>query len=122
MSILFIALASICNAIMNKGLFHFHKSIFPQGVIWWNSQISWRNKYINSDTKQGRRKILNTNINYPVQLTDSFHFFKMLLIVFICLSIVTYKPIINMLLDVLIYGTVWNITFSLFFDKILAKN
>jgi hypothetical protein len=106
---------------MDKGLFHFHKSIFPQGSIWWNSQISWRNKYVNSDTKQGKRKILNTNINYPVQLTDSFHFFKMLLIVFMCLSIVTYKPIINSLLDVLLYGTIWNITFSLFFNRVLTS-
>jgi hypothetical protein len=120
MSILFITLAAICNAVMDKSMFHFHKSIFPK-VVWWDGVNSWRNKYRMGNDRYGRRKILNTNINYPVQLTDAFHFFKMLSIVFICLSIVTYSTVFNTLLDVILYGTIWNVTFSLFFDRILVK-
>jgi hypothetical protein len=131
-SLLFIVLAAICNAIMDKTQFHYHRSIFySMGLdrYWWNGAISWRNKYVDHDVTRGRRKLLESHINYPVQLTDAFHFFKMLMIIFVCCSIITFNPcdafvncsmgILNFSIILLVYGIFWNTTFSLFFKHIL---
>lgn len=119
-SILFIFLASLCNSIMDKTSHHFHKSIFKNlNPVWWNAEISWKNKYILLDPKNGRRKLLF--FNYPVQLTDAWHFFKTLMIIFICLAIIFYQSIFNWYFDLLIFGTCWNLTFSLFYSY-LFKN
>ena len=132
LSFVFIILAAICNAIMDKTQFHYHRSIFYTWNLnryWWNGAVSWRNKYINHDVSQGRRKILNSHLNYPVQLTDAFHFFKMLMIIFLCCSIITFNPcdvfidctihVVNFLLILLFYGIIWNTTFKIFFKYIL---
>jgi len=126
-SFIFIILASICNAIMDTCNHHFHISIFNHSklkAIWWNGEISWKNKYIGGDPIYGRTKI-------PVQLTDAFHFFKMLMIIFICLSIITFDKckiiincnynIYNFLIILIVYGFFWNTIFSLFYKYILIK-
>lgn len=121
-------LASICNAVMDTSDHHFHTSIFKnKNPMWWNAEVSWKNKYVDGNPQLGFRKIWK-NINYPVQLTDSWHFFKMWMIVFITISIVTFKdqlfqstnPIYT-LFYILIYGIIWNSIFSLFYNKILRK-
>lgn len=127
-SLICIALAAVCNAIMDIIVHHYHKSIFTNKKYfkgyWWNGSSSWKNKYIDGDITKGRRKIKGTNINYPVQLTDAWHFFKMWMIVFICASIVTFPgglPIYKLAILFLTYGALWNNTFSLFYNKILIK-
>ena len=135
-SIIFIILASICNAIMDITSFHFSISIFNKlnPGVWWPT-ISWKNKYEDFDPKIGRAKW--GKVLVPVQITDAWHFFKMLLIIFICTSIVTYDfefiimlntaiglaiPLKLVWIEALgIYGTLWNVTFSLFYDKILRR-
>jgi len=132
LSFIFIFLAAICNSIMDITNHHFSDSIFSKlNHTWWNGEISWKNKYINREYKWGRRKLFNTKINFPVQLTDAFHFFKTLMIVFICLSIITFDKChfykycnitaINYLMGLIIYGTLWNLTFSLFYNSLLKK-
>lgn len=125
-SLIFLILAAICNAVMDVTQFHYEKSIFKKiNRWWWDGTISWRNKYIDLNPLNGRIKIKNTNINYPVQLTDAFHFFKMLMVVFNCLSIITFVncsyTFLSFIILLLIYGTVWNMTFSLFYNKILKN-
>jgi hypothetical protein len=140
-SLIFLLLAAICNAIMDICAHKFNSSIFtkhPKKIKkaswyrWWNGYYSWRNKYNNDDPYYGRRKLWNTEINYPVQFTDSWHLFKMLMIIFIVLSIITYNGFLYVFLKSLqlpllrwielsIYGTIWNVTFSLFYHKILKK-
>jgi hypothetical protein len=123
-SLSFFILASICNSIMDTSSHHFHTSIFKKlNPIWWDGEISWKNKYVNGNPSLGFRKIWR-DINYPVQLTDCWHFFKTLMIIFLTLSVVTFDSnlIINFyyyILYLIIYGIVWNIVFSLFYDKIL---
>lgn len=123
-SFLFLILASFCNAVMDTCAHHYYKSVFSKhNPYFWNADISWVNKYINRDSSLGRKKIYK-NINYPVQFTDSWHLFKMLMIIFITLSIVTFdcSVILNYkyyLLYICIYGCLWNCTFSLFYNKIL---
>lgn len=135
-SMLFIILASICNAVMDITSFQFHKSVFKDlNKYIWYPKFSWRNKYIDFNFKKGRAKWGPFKI--PVQLTDSWHFLKMLMIIFICTSIVTYDFEFIVMLNSLVglpiplnwiklealglYGLLWNVPFSLFYDKVLRK-
>lgn len=95
-------------------------------MLWWDGDISWKNKYVDGDTEKGRIKWF-FGINKPVQLTDAFHFFKMLMIIFICFSIVCgvfssleHEWYIFLLLFIS-YGITWNVVFSRFYDKILIN-
>lgn len=126
-SFVFIILAAICNAIMDVVCQHHNTSIFQKYKIgfWSDAYLeSWKNKYIDGDPKRGRVKWY-FGLNKPVQITDAFHFFKMLMIICICLSIITFTGCgyvwYYLLLELVIYGTLWNISFSLFYDKILKK-
>lgn len=117
MSFLLVSIAAICNAIMDVTQFHYHKSIFNRDGIsesFWNGAISWRNKYINGDFKQGRN-------NIPVWFTDAFHFFKSSMIVCLCLAIITHETIVNFWIDFIILGTLWNLFFRMFYKHILRK-
>jgi len=58
----------------------YHQSIFKKFKHIWFSYDSWKNKYVNRDPKQGRVKfnVLGIQIIKPVQLTDWWHFSKMM--------------------------------------------
>lgn len=137
LSLLFLMLASICNSIMDKTSHHFHKSVFKKmkNSNWWNPTESWKLKYVDGIVENGRVKwnILGFKFNKPVQVTDAWHFFKSLMIIFMCTSIVlmtlslpfTIKDIydcmdyvLNFILHLLITGFIWNKTFTLFYHKI----
>lgn len=123
-SCIFIFLAAICNAVMDVSLFHWHKSIFTKKGFarhWWDGTISWKNKYVDGEESLGRKewRILNMIFIKPVQLTDAFHFFKMLMWGFIIISVVVYKPLINIYLDFVILSTVFIQTFNLFYNRVL---
>jgi hypothetical protein len=131
-SLIFWVLASICNSIMDKTNHHYSKSIFVKlNPMWWDGEISWKNKYIDGDSTLGLRKLfpksngLLGKINYPVQLSDAWHFFKTLMIIFLVLSVITFdSSSLTSFTDYLIifisYGVIWNIIFSLFYDKFLV--
>jgi hypothetical protein len=128
-SLLFFCLAAICNAVMDACVHYGEDTIFIKWGLntnFWDGEWSWRNKYIGFDPKNGRRKIKGTSINIPVQFTDSWHLFKMFMIIFICLSIVFFEstPGCNWLwylLMFIVYGIAWNLTFNLFYNKLLIK-
>jgi hypothetical protein len=131
-SLIFWVLASICNSIMDKTNHHYSKSIFVKlNPMWWDGEISWKNKYINGDSTLGLRKLfpksngLLGKINYPVQLSDAWHFFKTLMIIFLVLSVITFdSSSLTSFTDYLIifisYGVIWNIIFSLFYNNFLV--
>lgn len=135
--LIFFALAGMCNAIMDTLDHHHDKSIFSKfkrNTMWWNFHEGWRNKYIDRDPKKGRVKWIG-NINKPVQITDAWHFFKMLMIVFAAASVViallnphvmylvkfsdSWNYIANVILHMLVMGSVRNLTFSLFYNRLL---
>lgn len=146
-SLLLFILASICSASMDTVLFHYEKSIFvkfnkPQ---YFNSYVSWTNKYIDGDFKKGLRKLFKKfktrfkilkwigNIDYPAFLTDAFHLFKTTMIFLTVGAIISYRPTLSYfdldlckpllyLFDFVLFGTLWNCSFSLFFNKLLVKN
>ena len=116
-TITLIFLAAICNAIMYVTQFKFYRSIFNDelfNVKWWNPEISWRNKYKDSNPSLGRN-------NKLVWFTDAFHFFKSSMIVLFALAIISYDIIIEWWIDLFIIGFTWNTTFSLFYKHLLKK-
>lgn len=119
-SLIFLALSGLCNAIMDTITYHYDRSIFYElsGYKWWNPKISWNNKYNKDGT---RKKWLWGLIKKPVQVTDAWHLFKMLMLIFIVVSIVTYKGMELWYFLPLSYIT-WNGTFVLFYRYILKVN
>jgi len=133
-SLLIFILASICSASMDKCQFHYEKSVFTvfENPSYWNSDVSWENKYIDRDFKKGMRKCLWGLFDYPVLLTDFWHLMKSSMIALMVLSIVFYEPTLSYfnfglcqpilwIFDFILFGIAWNLVFNLFFNRILAK-
>lgn len=140
-NIILMFIAALCNAIMDKVDHHFSKSIFnriksPKWRLWFNENDGWKNKYVDRDPNKGRVKwkIFGIEFNKPVQLTDAWHFFKMLMIFAISMipsynlcemevflvNIDQFNYVLNLLLYWTIFGTTWNITFyRIFYNGIL---
>ncbi len=119
-SSIFIILAAICKAVMDKIQFHFSKSIFKDNKdIWWNPQISWKNKWKNGDPNQGESFFGSST--FLVFVTDAWHFFQFLFLSFIFLGVVFYSTMISWYLDFFIYHIAFGIVFELFFSKIFKK-
>ena len=121
--------ASICNAVMDITSHKFHQSIFNSSKfnpLFWNPSVSWKNKYINGDVNQGRKQwiIFGLKINIHPSFTDSWHLFKSIMIFCLMGAVVLYNShgLIYDLGLFIIYGISWNITFSLFYKRILKKN
>jgi len=130
----FYCLSGICDAVIDTLQFHYSKSIFTDyNEQWWNPAISWTNKYVDHDVNKGLKKITILGfitIDYPVQLTDAFHFFKMWREVFntaaitsaLCVgtNFTSLKWYIVLIFFCLV-GEARNKVFNLFFNKILIK-
>jgi len=127
-SLFFISLAAICNAIMDNILFHYYKSIFKNSRFqqWANPDHSWMNKWKNGDITQGE-KFLGSSTVF-VWITDLWHFSQSLMLIFICLAIINYTPIFSLLenewdiiLDFILLKTTFSVIFEVFWKKILNK-
>ena len=145
---LLIFIAAACNAVMDTVDHHFNDSIFDnikdkKKRLWFNSNQGWRNKYVDRDVKKGRIKwtILGFKFNKPVQITDSWHFFKMLMIFLICMipaldmvlmhsnMLISWNfqyfeisPIYNLFIHWGLLGIVWNLSFfRVFYNYLLLK-
>jgi len=132
-SLILISIASILNAAMDVVSHHYHDSFFSllDNDNYFNPKKSWKNKYVNGDVSQGRKKFLGVTIH--VSFTDFWHLCKSLMIVLICISIAVSNPIflfplqktvwiielMNIITHVFIYGVAWNVMFSLFYNKVL---
>jgi len=122
---LLVVLASISNAIMDITAHKFHISIFKNlNPQYWNSEISWQNKYIDGDSTKGRVKWF-LNIDKPVQLTDAWHLFKSLMIIFLCGAIGVGCYInLNLFESFILFltiGVTWNLTFSMFYHNFFLR-
>lgn len=78
LSVLCVAAAAVCEAVMDTLQFHYTHSVFYhfQNKRFWNPEESWRNKYRNADPLAGPRFPGSTTIF--VGLTDAWHMFKLL--------------------------------------------
>jgi len=120
MSIIFIILASACNAIMDVLSTRYYVSIFSKfnNRQFWNWEISHTNKWQWGDKANGEKFFLSsTMLSF---LTDGWHLFKFIMIVCISCAIIFYKPIFGWW-DIILFNCAWGITFELFYTKILIK-
>ncbi len=128
-SIILIALAAICNAVMDICSHHYYFSVFTRfNGKYWNANVSWANKYVGGDPAYGRKKWFFGMFNIHVAFTDSWHLFKSLMIVFL-ISAIPFCPTNELGIENWMYysaviiagGTVWNLTFNLFYNHLLRK-
>lgn len=145
--VLFVMVAAISSAIQDVNKNHWHQSIFNQpkntkkifGWVWnrWFEPESWLNKYKFRMPTQGKIKfkILFFRIHI-VQLTNGWHFFKMIkigawLIAAFWFGMIAwfYNQFNPDLTGWITTGSgivaggalVWNLIFNLFLDKIFRK-
>lgn len=146
-SLILVALAAASNSVMDTVDHHQSKSIFSKlkDQKWWNAKNGWKNKYVDYDydaslnlpLRRVKWHIFGITFNKPVQLTDSWHFFKMLMIVFMCLSTIIFpytvycycdgyniwEIILAVIIWLLVLGITWNLTFSWTYNKLfILKN
>ena len=134
-SLIFIMLAGIFNAGMDKIAFTFDKSVFslfnPQ---FWDVRISWKNQW-KQPLQPSKNHWYYFGILHPpyeerfpfstyflVFLTDGWHLFKTLWLFFVILTVVSYTPIISFWWDALILYTVYGVTFTAFYSKFFTKD
>lgn len=131
-SIIFIAVAGMSEAIMDKVQFHWHKSIFPYNPrrypeSFWNPYHSWKNKY--SDNTYSTPKFPGSTSIF-VFATDAWHLFKFIRNLSTSISIMTalismsyyslgLNPIIGSILLTSILRVIYGISFTVFFNKFL---
>lgn len=122
-TIILIIIAATCNAVMDIISHKYTVSIFSRYddifiEQWWNPVHSWKNKY-----KASRKKWYK-----PVQFSDAWHTFKTIMIFCLMAAVITFdldnynifnNKFLNFLIIYGILGTTWNLTFSLFYKKIL---
>lgn len=104
--ILFVALAAVCNAVMDSiESEHVYGTIFKNmRPEFWHKRNSWdKSKVI------GKWKF------------DGWHIFKSMMLVFYFLSIVVYVQIVHWAIDIAIATGVWTLIFNLFYNQILKK-
>ena len=90
-------LAGISEGVMDTIQFHYSTSIFFhfKKQLFWDPEISWKNKYKNGDPKQGAK--FPFSITLLVGLTDAWHFFKLLRNLFIFIGVLFLALPINSL-------------------------
>jgi hypothetical protein len=99
----------------------FDVSIFRNfsNKLFWDWRISWRNKWENG-FKLNREKFLFSSSIF-VFLTDAWHLFKALMLLFLILSIYFYVPIFG-ILDIPFFFISWGITFELLYNIYFIKD
>jgi len=126
--VLLIIVAGISKSIMDTVDFHFNESIFStlKKKMWWNESEGWKNKYKDRDPSKGRA--FPGSLTWLVWITDSWHFFQMIMLSSLFISI-TLSLTICLSLQwywwILIFFTSKGLmtgTFELFWSKVWKKN
>jgi len=120
MSLFFFVLVAICNACMDVLSTRYNVSIFGnlKNKQFWDWRLSWKNKWKAGDIRKGEKFLFSsTMLSF---LTDGWHLFKALMIIFISCTIIFYKPIFG-LWDIVLFNCAWGITFEFFYSKVLIK-
>lgn len=131
LSILFLALAGMCNAVMDKIVFHWDDSIFKGSKLdWWaNPEVSYKNKWKNNSNSSGGEKFPGSSTVF-VWVTDLWHFAQSFMISFFVLAALFYGDGIinyfdnnwfNIFIDFMVLKSAFSLTFELFWSVILKK-
>jgi hypothetical protein len=126
--LLLVVISAICKAVADKIAHHFGISIFStfKNQMFWDTRISWLNKYVNNDVKQGFKKIkiLGFSFTKPIVFSDAWHLYKSSMIVTLILAICLYPVMILTgfwYVDFIILGTAWNLSFNFAYNVWLVK-
>lgn len=115
--------AAILNAVMDTIAIKYNKSIFPKLFPtknqFFNPSVSWKNKYKNNDPTLGPKFFGSTT--FLAFTTDAWHLAKSLMLILLFIGVVCYLPIINPVLDIILFYIVFGATFELFWSKIFVK-
>ena len=120
MSIIFVILAAFCNALMDVLSTRYDISVFRDSKYnkFLDWRISWKNKWKNGSILNGERFFLSST--WLVFLTDGWHLAKSLMLAFVSLAIIFYKPIFGQV-DVFLFCIIWGVVFEVSYNKILVK-
>lgn len=117
--LILLAIAGTAMAIMWTLQFHFDGSWFSKFPKM-NPLISWKNKYKNGDPKQGDKFFLSSTL--LAWTTDAFHFFQMLMLNSIFVSMAMSSHISKYpIADFIILKTAMTFTFQFMFVLFTKK-
>lgn len=119
LTLFLVFLSAICNAVMDVITYRFDTSIFSKVVrLKWfiDPKVSWRNKYKNGDPSQGPKFPFSTTL--LCFITDAWHLIKNIMLVLLYVGITCYIPIINPVLDVILYYIVFGVTFEICWSRL----
>ena len=122
LGLLFVAAASVSEAIMDKIQFHYDISRFSQykyKQTFWNPNLSWVNKWKDSSAKE--EKFLGSSSIF-VFTTDAWHLFKFFrnTFLFIGLPLLSFGSM-NIILAAILARIIYGLVFTICFDKLLIK-
>jgi len=103
-------LASILNGAMDSNFNMFSSSVFStfKNQNFWNPSLSWVNKWKDGDRANGERFFGSST--FLVWTTDSWHLIKMIFLVCLLGSILTYEDF--KWYQAIVYPIVWMIGFE----------
>lgn len=118
---LLVAVAAMCNAVMDTLREHYEISIFTRfNRYYWDGKVSWRNKYNFGQEGMGIKQFYR--IPLMSSFSDAWHLFKSAMIITLCLALsITTLSSSFFLLQIALYGTIWNVVFDMFYNKFLRK-
>jgi uncharacterized membrane protein len=111
-----IVIAAICNAICDRleNKVSFNGSIFyKKDITFWCKELSWNRA----------KRIFGYKI-------DAWHLFKSVwicaLLLAVCINICFFNDVmpefLNLLIIFIASGTIWNVTFNIFYNRILKRH
>jgi hypothetical protein len=112
-------LAALSNAVMDVLKDHFDTSVFKnKNRVFWDPRISWMNKWIDGDKTKGRTYwfVKGVKIVKPAMITDAWHIFKALMLVFLGTAFGLLTP---HFLGLPIFFICWYLGFEVPYSKIL---
>ena len=125
-TLILVILAGILNAAMDiiVSTSRYNKSVFKMLPKKWepffDSTISWQNKWKNGDRNQGEKFFGSST--FLVWTTDAWHLFKTTMLLCFSIAIVTYSPMVHPIIDAVIYWLTFGAVFELFWSKIFLKH
>jgi hypothetical protein len=125
-TLILVILAGILNAAMDiiVSTTRYNKSVFktlPKKLEpFFDSTISWQNKWKNGDRNQGEKFFGSST--FLVWTTDAWHLFKTTMLLCFSIAIVTYSPMVHPIIDAVIYWLTFGAVFELFWSKIFLKH
>lgn len=107
LTIIFIMLAAFFKAVADTVADHFDISVFKwKDRRFWDKSVSWKYARMLKRTK------------YKV---DAWHIAGSGMIVSFCLAILFHRPVIEWYYELPAMGVVFNLTFNIFYNKLLLK-